>query len=264
MAVALGDLDDETQVGLDHVVLGGEVAALDALGQCDLLARAEQRPAAGRPQQQLGGVGRGVGVRARLGASRLALDAGDLQTGGAVLVGHGGHASGLLPVLDGVPVGGRPGRRRRGAEHAAPDVRGAAAEFLGDAAEAGDARSCSLSRMPRWRRRSRSKPARIAASASSSESSASLSRCGSAPGGAVPRGGRAATVRSGARSACGRVRSSISIRGRGGPAVPGVSRSPARHASSPKVRRTRSRAARDAAPRSARPVGPPSITDARS
>ena len=37
--VALGDRHDEPQVGLDHVLLGRHVAALDALGEPDLLAR---------------------------------------------------------------------------------------------------------------------------------------------------------------------------------------------------------------------------------
>ena len=43
--VALGDVHDEPQVGLDHVVLGGQVAALDAAGQVLLLSRREQRRA---------------------------------------------------------------------------------------------------------------------------------------------------------------------------------------------------------------------------
>jgi hypothetical protein len=37
---------DETQVGLDELVLGLEVALLDALGQRDLLGGGEQRDAA--------------------------------------------------------------------------------------------------------------------------------------------------------------------------------------------------------------------------
>ena len=40
--VALGDRDDQPQVGLDHVLLGGHVAALDALGERHLLVGGEQ------------------------------------------------------------------------------------------------------------------------------------------------------------------------------------------------------------------------------
>ena len=50
--VALGDRHDQAQVGLDHVLLGGDVAALDALGQRDLLLGAQQRHAADRAQVQ--------------------------------------------------------------------------------------------------------------------------------------------------------------------------------------------------------------------
>ena len=48
--VALGDRDDEAQVGLDHVGLGHHVAALDALGQLDLLLCGQQRHAPDRAQ----------------------------------------------------------------------------------------------------------------------------------------------------------------------------------------------------------------------
>src|SRR3712207_8063729 len=41
--VALGDVHDEAQVRLDHVLLGVEVPALDALGELDLLAGGEER-----------------------------------------------------------------------------------------------------------------------------------------------------------------------------------------------------------------------------
>ena len=37
---ALGDVDDEPQVGLDHALLGGEVAALDPAREAQLLGRA--------------------------------------------------------------------------------------------------------------------------------------------------------------------------------------------------------------------------------
>jgi hypothetical protein len=43
--VALGDMDDEPQVRLDHVVLGRHVAALDAAGERLLLRRRQQRRA---------------------------------------------------------------------------------------------------------------------------------------------------------------------------------------------------------------------------
>ena len=44
VAVVLGDRDDQAQVRLDHLLLGVEVAALDPLGEVDLLLR---RSAAG-------------------------------------------------------------------------------------------------------------------------------------------------------------------------------------------------------------------------
>ena len=50
--VALGDRDDEAQVGLDHLRLGRHVAALDALGQRDLLLGGQQVHAADRAQVQ--------------------------------------------------------------------------------------------------------------------------------------------------------------------------------------------------------------------
>jgi hypothetical protein len=40
-AVALGDRVDESQVALDHLLLGSEVAAFDAPGEPDLLRRRE-------------------------------------------------------------------------------------------------------------------------------------------------------------------------------------------------------------------------------
>ena len=43
---ALGEVDDEAQVGLDHAVLGLEVAALDAASELELLGRGQQ-PRAG-------------------------------------------------------------------------------------------------------------------------------------------------------------------------------------------------------------------------
>ena len=43
---ALGEVDDEAQVGLDHAVLGLEVAALDAASELELLGGG-QEPRAG-------------------------------------------------------------------------------------------------------------------------------------------------------------------------------------------------------------------------
>ena len=60
VAVVLGDRDDQAQVGLDHLLLGVEVAALDALGQVDLLLRGEQTDLADVLEEQLQGVGRHV------------------------------------------------------------------------------------------------------------------------------------------------------------------------------------------------------------
>jgi hypothetical protein len=43
--VALGDVDDEPQIGLDHALLGREVAALDGTGEPELVRGGEQRRA---------------------------------------------------------------------------------------------------------------------------------------------------------------------------------------------------------------------------
>ena len=58
LAVVLRDRDDEPDVGLDHVALGAHVAALDALGQLDLLRRGEQLGAADVAQEALQRVAR--------------------------------------------------------------------------------------------------------------------------------------------------------------------------------------------------------------
>ena len=50
--VALGDRHHQAQVRLDHVLLGGDVAALDPLGEQHLLLGAQQRHAADRAQIQ--------------------------------------------------------------------------------------------------------------------------------------------------------------------------------------------------------------------
>ena len=51
--VALRDRDDQPQVRVDHLLLGLEVAALDALGELDLLLRREQRIAADLAHEEL-------------------------------------------------------------------------------------------------------------------------------------------------------------------------------------------------------------------
>ncbi len=48
---ALGEVDDEAQVRLDHAVLGDEVAALDATGELALLGGGEERDARDLPQE---------------------------------------------------------------------------------------------------------------------------------------------------------------------------------------------------------------------
>ena len=71
--VALGDRDDEAQVGVDHPLLRVVVAALDELCELDLLLRGQERPAARLVEEELEGirrrqrevaveVGRGVGI----------------------------------------------------------------------------------------------------------------------------------------------------------------------------------------------------------
>src|SRR5215212_4381666 len=56
--VALRERDDEPEVGVDHALLRLEVAALDPLGQLDLLVRGEQRVPADVAQEQLERVAR--------------------------------------------------------------------------------------------------------------------------------------------------------------------------------------------------------------
>ena len=55
--VALGDRDDQPQVRVDHQILGFLVAALDPLGELDLLLGGQQLVAAGLVQEQLQRVG---------------------------------------------------------------------------------------------------------------------------------------------------------------------------------------------------------------
>src|SRR5579871_5162090 len=60
VAVVLGDGDDEAQVRLDHLLLGVEIAALDPLGQVDLLLGGEEPDLADVLQEELKGIGRHV------------------------------------------------------------------------------------------------------------------------------------------------------------------------------------------------------------
>ncbi len=68
--IALRDRDHEAQVGLDHLLLGGHVAALDALREHDLLGGAEQRYATDCPQVQPQRVEARLDGEVELGARR--------------------------------------------------------------------------------------------------------------------------------------------------------------------------------------------------
>src|SRR3954453_14116510 len=57
VAVVLRNRDDEAQIGLDHPRLRRHLAALDALGELDLLRRRQQRVPAGIAQEELERVG---------------------------------------------------------------------------------------------------------------------------------------------------------------------------------------------------------------
>jgi hypothetical protein len=68
----LRDRDDEAQVGLDHATLGGGVAALERLGERDLLGRGQQLVAADVGEEELQAVGRSDDrVRVRRNRGRL-------------------------------------------------------------------------------------------------------------------------------------------------------------------------------------------------
>src|SRR5215217_1967849 len=95
VAVVLRDRDDQAQVGLDHLLLRVEVAALDALGEVDFLLRCEQSDLADVLQEELKGVGRHVGgeVQRRLRLRPAAL------VGRALLL-RGERGIDLLDELD--------------------------------------------------------------------------------------------------------------------------------------------------------------------
>jgi hypothetical protein len=51
--LALGDRDDEAEVGVDHLLLGSEVTTLDPLGEGHLLGGAQQPVAADLGEEEL-------------------------------------------------------------------------------------------------------------------------------------------------------------------------------------------------------------------
>ena len=62
---ALGEMDDEPQVGLDHPVLGFEVAALDAAGELELLGRGQEARAGDALEKDSEAVAELASVRGR-------------------------------------------------------------------------------------------------------------------------------------------------------------------------------------------------------
>src|SRR6266516_319797 len=64
-AVALRDVHDEAEVRVDHPLLRGEIAALDALCECHFLRRGQQRVATDLVQEEMQRI-RGSGQRLRL------------------------------------------------------------------------------------------------------------------------------------------------------------------------------------------------------
>ncbi len=81
VAVALRDRHDEPEVRLHHRLLGGVLAALDALRELDLLCGGQQRDLADVLEEELKGVGRdlGLGLDLRLGLIRSRSHHGDLR-----------------------------------------------------------------------------------------------------------------------------------------------------------------------------------------
>jgi hypothetical protein len=91
---------DEAQVGVDHPLLGLEVAALNPLRELDLLGGGQQRVLASTAQEQLQGIpGAARGV--------VSLDRAQLRTANYRSVRVGGPATALS-------LGGRRGRRAAG------------------------------------------------------------------------------------------------------------------------------------------------------
>src|SRR3954468_9310272 len=93
VAVVLGDRHDQTEVGLDHLLLRVQVAALDALRELDLLGGGEQPDLADVLEEQL----QGIGGHIRLQVQRLLALATALTVGALVL---GGRLLGRVEVLD--------------------------------------------------------------------------------------------------------------------------------------------------------------------
>src|SRR4051794_12572912 len=93
VAVVLGDRDDQAEVRLDHLLLGVEVAALDALRELDLLGGGEQPDLADVLEEEL----QGIGGHVRLQVERLLALAPALAVGALVL---GGGLLSRVEVLD--------------------------------------------------------------------------------------------------------------------------------------------------------------------
>src|SRR3954449_5474291 len=98
VAVVLRDRDDQAQVGLDHLLLGVEVAALDAAREVDLLLRREQADLADVLEEQLQAVRRHV----RPQVQRRVLLAAAALVDRALLL-RGGH--GRVDLLDELDLG---------------------------------------------------------------------------------------------------------------------------------------------------------------
>jgi hypothetical protein len=97
VAVVLRDRDDEAEVGLDHLLLRVEVAALDAAREVDLLLGGEQPDLADVLQEQL----KGVGGHVRLEVDRrLGLAPASLVRRALHGVRRGGSGIDLLDQLD--------------------------------------------------------------------------------------------------------------------------------------------------------------------
>ena len=106
VAVALRDRDDEAEVRLDHRLLRRVVAALDPLGELDLLGGGEERHLADVLEEELQRVGRDLGLGRSQARSRS-----------ASCLGLGGDDLDLLlveRVVERVELRRRRGRARRG------------------------------------------------------------------------------------------------------------------------------------------------------
>src|SRR5204863_3689203 len=107
MALVLaGHRHHEPQVRVDHAVLRGHVALLDALGQLDLLRSREERVLAGLVEEELERVHRGVGH----GVRRLLLRIDAARVVVAAATGEAARTGALLrrlpALLGALPAGG--------------------------------------------------------------------------------------------------------------------------------------------------------------